>query len=101
MKAAADLRRCPNADPAATRGATNASTDGVVRLRSISLTSRTISRRICEIAEELRSQYRLGFTPETAATSDGYHEIDLEMTGAQSKNKLTVQTREGYYTGSK
>ena len=54
-----------------------------------------------EIAEELRSQYRLGFTPEIAATSDGYHEIDLEMTGAQSKNKLTVQTREGYYTGSK
>ena len=54
-----------------------------------------------EIAEELRSQYRLGFTPEIAATSDGYHEIDLEITGAQSKNKLTVQTREGYYTGGK
>ena len=61
----------------------------------------TVDTIYAEIAEELHSQYRLGFTPETAATSDGYHEIDLEMTGAQSKNKLTVQTREGYYTGGK
>ena len=61
----------------------------------------TVDTIYAQIAEELHSQYRLGFTPETAATSDGYHEIDLEMTAAQSKNKLTVQTREGYYAGSK
>jgi VWFA-related protein len=61
----------------------------------------TVDAIYAEIAEELHSQYRLGFTPETAATSDGYHEIDLEMASQQNKSKLTVQTREGYYAGSK
>ena len=54
-----------------------------------------------QIGDELRAQYRLGFTPSSDATAEGYHQIELDMAGAQAKNKLTVQTRDGYYTGSK
>ena len=49
-----------------------------------------------QISEELRSQYRLGYTPEQAAASDGYHQVDLTI---PKQNKLQVQTRDGYYTG--
>lgn len=53
-----------------------------------------------QIGEELRAQYRLGFTPASDATAEGYHQIQLDLQGGQAKNKLTVQTRDGYYTGS-
>ena len=49
-----------------------------------------------EIAEELRSQYRLGYTPDAEAASDGYHQIALMI--PKDKN-LKIQTRDGYYTG--
>ncbi len=49
-----------------------------------------------QISEELRSQYRLGYTPDEAAASDGYHQVDLAI---PKQNKLQVQTRDGYYTG--
>jgi Predicted membrane protein len=48
-----------------------------------------------QIAKELRAQYRLGYTPDQATASDGYHQIDLSVKG----KGLTVQTRDGYYTG--
>jgi VWFA-related protein len=50
-----------------------------------------------QIAEELRSQYRLGYTPDATIIGDGYHQIDLKVT--EQKN-LRVQTRDGYYTGN-
>jgi hypothetical protein len=53
-----------------------------------------------EIGEDLRSQYRLGFTPEDKAANDGYHQIDLKLTGALAKKKMDVQTRDGYYVGT-
>ena len=49
-----------------------------------------------QIADELRSQYRLGFTPDKDTAADGYHQVDLSL--PKSKN-LSVQTRDGYYTG--
>ena len=49
-----------------------------------------------QIGEELRSQYRLGYTPDADTAADGYHQIDLAL--ANQKN-LYVQTRDGYYTG--
>ncbi len=49
-----------------------------------------------QIAEELRSQYRLGYTPDATASADGYHQIDL---GIPKQKNLNVQTRDGYYTG--
>ena len=45
------------------------------------------------IAEELRSQYRLGFTP--ANIEDGYHKLVVEL----KDKKLILQARDGYYTG--
>ncbi len=47
-----------------------------------------------QIAEELRTQFMLGYTPPKDQTA-GYHSIHLA-----AKNKdLAVQTREGYYSG--
>lgn len=48
-----------------------------------------------QIAEELRAQYRLGYTPDQATAADGYHQVDLST----HKKDLYVQTRNGYYTG--
>lgn len=45
------------------------------------------------IAEELRTQYSLGYTLSKDASGAGYHKLKLD-----AKNKgLTVQTRDGYY----
>ena len=49
-----------------------------------------------QIAEELRSQYRLGYTPDAATAAEGYHRVDLTLT---KDKKLVVQTRDGYYGG--
>jgi VWFA-related protein len=48
-----------------------------------------------QIAEELRAQYRLGYTPSQDASAAGYHQINLST----NQKGLTIQTREGYYTG--
>ena len=48
-----------------------------------------------QIAEELRAQYRLGYTPTQDASSAGYHQIDLSL----HQKGLFIQTRDGYYTG--
>jgi VWFA-related protein len=58
----------------------------------------TTAQIYTEIAEELRAQYRLGYTPDQATSSDGYHQIDLAFAKPADKN-LTLQTRDGYYTG--
>ena len=47
------------------------------------------------IADELRAQYMLGYTPDKQSTDSGYHRITLT---AKQKD-LTVQTRQGYYAG--
>jgi VWFA-related protein len=49
-----------------------------------------------QIAEELRSQYRLGYTPDSTITGDGYHQVDLKV---PAQKNLKIQTRDGYYTG--
>jgi VWFA-related protein len=47
-----------------------------------------------QIAEELRTQFMLGYTP-PKDQSTGYHSIHLTA----KKKDLVVQTREGYYSG--
>jgi VWFA-related protein len=47
-----------------------------------------------QIAEELRTQFMLGYTPPKDQAS-GYHSIHLTA----KKNDLAVQTRTGYYSG--
>ncbi|HEX4067816.1 MAG TPA: VWA domain-containing protein [Acidobacteriaceae bacterium] len=49
-----------------------------------------------QIAEELRSQYRLGYTPQGPAAAEGFHHVDLTI---PKEKKLFVQTRDGYYSG--
>jgi VWFA-related protein len=58
----------------------------------------TIADIYKQIGEELRAQYRLAFTSDEKAVSDGYHRIDLSLTKSAPKD-LSIQTREGYYTG--
>jgi VWFA-related protein len=55
----------------------------------------TVAQIYTQIAEELRAQYRLGYTPDQATAADGYHQIDLTT----HRKDLIVQTRDGYYTG--
>jgi VWFA-related protein len=50
-----------------------------------------------QIAEELRSQYRLGYTPDAATAAGGFHRVALTV---PKDKKLIVQTRDGYYTGN-
>ena len=49
------------------------------------------------IAEELRTQYNLGYTPDKSNTETGYHKISL----AAKQKDLVVQTRDGYYAEQK
>jgi VWFA-related protein len=48
-----------------------------------------------QIAEELRAQYRLGYTPTQDAAAAGYHQIELTL----HQKGFLIQTRDGYYTG--
>lgn len=53
----------------------------------------TVGDIYSSIAEELRTQYSMGYTPDKDSAASGYHHVQL-----QTKNKdLAVQTREGYY----
>jgi VWFA-related protein len=45
------------------------------------------------IAEELRTQYSMGYTPDKGSEASGYHHVVLTV----KKKDLTVQTRDGYY----
>jgi VWFA-related protein len=45
------------------------------------------------IAEELRTQYNLGYTPDKSNAETGYHKISL----VTKTKDMVVQTREGYY----
>jgi len=47
------------------------------------------------IVEELRTQYRMGFTPDKDSAASGYHHLQLQA----KRKEMTVQTREGYYSG--
>ncbi len=57
--------------------------------------SQNVAQIYNQIAEELRAQYRLGYTPSQDAAASGYHQIDLSV----HQKGLFVQTRDGYYTG--
>ena len=57
--------------------------------------SQNVAQIYNQIAEELRAQYRLGYTPTQDAASPGYHQIDLSL----HQKGLVIQTRDGYYTG--
>jgi VWFA-related protein len=46
-----------------------------------------------QIAEELRNQYSLGYSPDKASATTGYHKILVTTTNKD----LIVQAREGYY----
>ena len=48
-----------------------------------------------QIEEELRNQYNLGFTPDKANSTPGYHKITLTT----NNKDYTVQARDGYYAG--
>lgn len=45
------------------------------------------------IAEELRTQFIMGFTPDKESASEGYHHLQLQV----KRKDTTVQTRDGYF----
>ena len=53
-----------------------------------------------QIGDELRAQYRLGFTPTEQAATPGYHKLQINLTSPDAK-KDDLQTRDGYYVGAK
>jgi VWFA-related protein len=53
----------------------------------------TVGEIYDSIVEELRTQYRMGYTPGKDSTDAGYHHIQLTV----KKKDLIVQTRDGYY----
>jgi VWFA-related protein len=53
----------------------------------------TVDKIYASIAEELRTQYSLGYTPDKANDAAGYHKVTLRA----KDNNLAVQTRDGYY----
>jgi VWFA-related protein len=55
----------------------------------------TVAQIYTQIADELRAQYRLGYTPDQTTAADGYHQIQLTA----NRKDLYIQTRDGYYTG--
>jgi VWFA-related protein len=52
---------------------------------------------LTEIGDELRQQYRIGFTPQGDEAKYGYHQIDLELKNADDNKKNRIQVRDGYY----
>lgn len=56
-----------------------------------------VDQILTQIGEELRSQYRLGFTPDSDVAKYGYHQIDLELKDAEENKKDHIQVRDGYY----
>jgi VWFA-related protein len=52
-----------------------------------------------QIADELRAQYRLGYSPDKDSASDGYHRIVLTLSKSSPRD-LFLQTRDGYYSGN-
>lgn len=46
-----------------------------------------------QIAEELRSQYVLAYTPDHSSADAGYHRVTV----AAKDKELKIQTREGFY----
>jgi len=56
----------------------------------------TVGDIYTSIAEELRTQYSLGYTPQRDKTSSGYYHVQLQV----KKKDMTVQTRDGYYDDS-
>jgi VWFA-related protein len=59
----------------------------------------TIADIYKQIGEQVRAQYRLGFTPDGKTAADGYHRVILSLTKSSPKD-LYLQTRDGYYAGS-
>jgi len=54
---------------------------------------RSVSEIYSEIADELRNQYSLGYTPQRSGPEAGYHKISLKT----KQKDLVVQARAGYY----
>jgi hypothetical protein len=58
----------------------------------------TVAEIYRQIGEELRAQYRLGYTPDKDTASEGFHRIKLSLANASPKD-FSIETPDGYYTG--
>ena len=61
----------------------------------------SVEQSYTDVVQELRTQYLLSFVPDGAGARDGYHRMDLRLTGAYKDKRMDIQARDGYYIGSK
>ena len=54
----------------------------------------TVAAIYAQLGDELRSQYRLGYSPTAAGAAEGYHKVEVALP-AQPKDY--IQARDGYY----
>ncbi|MFZ0638069.1 MAG: VWA domain-containing protein [Candidatus Acidiferrales bacterium] len=53
---------------------------------------------ICtRIAQDIRSQYMVGYYPSNEARDGAFRAVRVELTGVRGLGKLTIRTRPGYY----
>ena len=50
-----------------------------------------------QIGDELRQQYRIGFTPTPEVARYGYHQIDVSLKDSDANKRNQIQVRDGYY----
>jgi Ca-activated chloride channel homolog len=56
---------------------------------------------ICtRIAQDIRSQYMVGYYPQNETRNGAFRTVKVELTGVHGMGKLTVRTRPGYYAPS-
>jgi VWFA-related protein len=59
----------------------------------------TVAEIYKQIGEELRAQYRLGYTPDKDTGSVGFHRIKLSLANSNPKD-FSIEIRDGYYIGN-
>jgi VWFA-related protein len=59
----------------------------------------TVAEIYKQISEELRAQYRLGYSPDRDTAAEGFHRIKVSLANASPK-EFSIEAPDGYYIGN-